>query len=349
MLGSAILDVTIGLIFIFLIMGLMVSAAQEVISRWFSLRGKNLRDGLSHLFSDMVRIANADNFQDKYKPNNQQMSLVDDFYDHPLIRPLSRKNRPSYLEPRVFATALVDTLRNFHSPQETKVESTSANVFNQAKSIISKLPEGQIKQALTLVISQSGTGADAIEKGIEGWFNQTMERVSGWYRKRIQVIGLILAFVFAVAANVDTLALADALWKNPVLRESLVVAATQAVQDQAIKDCLSQAATDTAKETCSQVSLSKAQGYLDAVPNLPIGWAVEKASLPPQITVASVLSLVQTYPSVFFQKAVGWMLTALAASLGAPFWFDILGKLVQLRSSGGRVPLSSEKKAETKA
>jgi hypothetical protein len=33
----------------------------------------------------------------------------------------------------------------------------------------------------------------------------------------------------------------------------------------------------------------------------------------------------------------GWLITALAASLGAPFWFDLLGRFINVRNAG-KVP-----------
>jgi hypothetical protein len=33
-------------------------------------------------------------------------------------------------------------------------------------------------------------------------------------------------------------------------------------------------------------------------------------------------------------KIVGWLITALAVTLGAPFWFELLSKLVNVRGSG---------------
>jgi hypothetical protein len=38
--------------------------------------------------------------------------------------------------------------------------------------------------------------------------------------------------------------------------------------------------------------------------------------------------------SVWLARLLGWMLTILAISLGAPFWFDMLNKLVNVRSAG---------------
>jgi hypothetical protein len=33
-------------------------------------------------------------------------------------------------------------------------------------------------------------------------------------------------------------------------------------------------------------------------------------------------------------KVLGWFVTGLALSLGAPFWFDLLGKFMNIRGAG---------------
>ena len=45
-------------------------------------------------------------------------------------------------------------------------------------------------------------------------------------------------------------------------------------------------------------------------------------------------------------KIVGILLTTIAVSLGAPFWFDMLNKLVNLRSTGVKPKKSEDKEKE---
>ena len=44
----------------------------------------------------------------------------------------------------------------------------------------------------------------------------------------------------------------------------------------------------------------------------------------------------------------GWLITALALSLGAPFWFDLLNKVVQIRTTGPQVPSTTVEKPKSK-
>jgi triacylglycerol lipase len=60
---------------------------------------------------------------------------------------------------------------------------------------------------------------------------------------------------------------------------------------------------------------------------LPIGWSSAKLDFCPCERACWLAG---------YRRFLGWLLTALAVTLGAPFWFDLLNKLVSLRSSGAR-------------
>lgn len=51
----------------------------------------------------------------------------------------------------------------------------------------------------------------------------------------------------------------------------------------------------------------------------------------------------------FLFATLGWFITAVAVTLGAPFWFDLLGKLVKLRGSGPRANGDDKAAADGKA
>ena len=42
--------------------------------------------------------------------------------------------------------------------------------------------------------------------------------------------------------------------------------------------------------------------------------------------------------SAWLLKAIGWLITALAVSLGGPFWFELLNRLVDMRGAGKKPP-----------
>src|SRR5208282_3901430 len=83
------------------------------------------------------------------------------------------------------------------------------------------------KRETNLVIKDIRTGEQAVEKlreNLEDWFNDAMDRFSGWYKRWTRQIS------FAVAANADTMMLANRLARDAALRAGIVAAADNASQ-----------------------------------------------------------------------------------------------------------------------
>ena len=174
-----------------------------------------------------------------------------------------------------------------------------------------------MKSALLTLLNDAQNDLDKFRAGVEGWFNSTMDRVSGWYKRRAHVIIFVCAFVIAVAMNVNSISLAQDLWTNQAKREALVGAA-QGYFDKhpASSGANSSATTASNLDQGLKADIDELRGT-----NLPIGWT------------QSVLQNLGKSPLLWLAAVLGWLLTACAASLGAPFWFDLLGKIIVVRSS----------------
>jgi hypothetical protein len=283
--GSVILDVAIGVIFLYLLLSLICSTITEGIARVAAMRSSNLQEGIRNLLND---------------PKGS--GLAKKLYDHALIKGLyragwfdrlsGRDGKPSYIPSRTFTLALLDTIAG------------TGKKFDQVRTEVAKIDNQQVKGALLPLLDEAKDLKEA-RKNVEGWYDDVMERVSGWYKRKAQVIIVAVALLLSVALNVDTFAVVNALWHDTALRES-VVAAAQRSSEQPLPNNI---------ETIKQ--------QLNAL-QLPIGW--------------------QSVPSGAFAwltKVVGLLFTALALSLGAPFWFDALNKLVRVRSSGTSPDTSS--------
>jgi hypothetical protein len=296
MFDFAALDVALGLIFVYLVLALVCSALNETISSVFSWRASFLREGVANLLD-------PDN-----RSNGQE--LVKKLYAHPvlnaLIRPVSRSQKlryPAYLPARVFASALLD------------FDATGAK--RSVEDAIEAVPSAQARKALTTLWIEANGDAVAFRRAVESWFDDAMERVSGWYRRRVHLVMWLLAIAVAVGLNVDTIRIADHLWKDRTVRD-VVVARTQNPPSATQAPPISGVATsvDTLKEL-----------------ELPIGWSAETRPNDSWDWFLTALT-----------KAIGLLLTAAALTLGAPFWFDLLGKVARVRSAGVR-----PKKAEEQA
>jgi hypothetical protein len=199
---------------------------------------------------------------------------------------------------------------------------------------------------LTAAKSQSASWEEAYDKTlaeIERWFDSTMKRVTGWYARQARTITFVIALLITLAFNVDSLAIARSLYTNTTQRQAIVAAATAYVQN-------AQSSTTQGEQPAQggtpipQPSLDELLAQIRGL-DVPIGWVV-----PDNSNGAATIGKPdpsQIYPISSAQlpeKAAGLALTVIMLSLGAPFWFDMLNKLVNLRASGAK-PEPADKKS----
>jgi hypothetical protein len=292
MFGSPVLDIMIGLFFIYLMLSILCSSINELLARIFDMRATTLADGIKKLLADTAIGA----------------QLPEKFYQHPLIQTLAQgKDKPSYIPAKNFALALLDTLEEISAAKTGATPSPEKKTIDDLRATIAGLPDSEMKKSLSMLIGHAGESLDEARKNIEDWFNSSMERVSGLYKRKAHTIILLIAFLVSVGWNADSVFIAQNILQNPTLRSSLVAAA-----EEQTKQTLATPNTDPKKTIEEVVQMSETL-------KLPIGWSDARWPV-------SVLG----YLSKFF----GLVVTALALSLGAPFWFDMLNKVINLRSSG---------------
>jgi hypothetical protein len=195
----------------------------------------------------------------------------------------------------------------------------------------------------------------ATRRNIEEWFDDTMDRAGGWYKRHTQVWLAIVGFVLALLLNVDSMNIAAVLWRDPTLRQNVV---EQAQKYPFVATTDSLANVDDAAKAIRNLNSQLSQDLL-----LPIGWRTASSKTQScvlfssgQNTLLSVpfqngcVLILDTYPGQTptpLGKLLGLLITAAAISQGAPFWFDLLSKVGNLRSSGA-VPATSAQKARSK-
>ena len=352
--GLPALDVAIGLSFIFLLLSLVASTLQEFIANLLSLRATTLEQGLRNMLADSTP-APANSAAAKHPATDKPArDLLYNVYVHPLIRSLYREGRfkigrttltpaaatetaddlraqvtaiapkvkdirlPSYISPRSFALALIDTLApDLTVTDENGTAKKSNDVIKETRDAITNLniPNG-VKHRLLALLDDARGDIDTFRHNIEAWFDDTMARVSGWYKRQAQIIIVVLAVLITAALNANALTLGERLWRDPTLRETLV--------QQAGQDSTAPASSD------AQQNLRDAIKNVEAVKQtgVPLGWAqgAKQSDDPRHIHVDSL--------SGWATWLGGWLLTILAVSLGAPFWFDTLSRLSRLRGTG---------------
>ena len=329
MLGSSILDTAIGIVFVFLLLSLIASTINELLLSLVNMRARDLVRGLKELLN-----------------SSDGKGLVESLFNHGLIfglfegkyEPGKSSNLPSYIPARSFALALMDLIPRY--AQDTKSTpaadalsgaqgatspSTPAsdNLVEPFRKAVAQLTDSKIREPLLAMIDAANKDANALRQNIENWYNSTMDRVSGWYKYRTQWIIFFIGIILSVTVNVDTFVVARHLSNDAALRQSLVAAAEQASkqptgQDQRLQD---------------QAERIQSLG-------LPIGWlkfsdSESSVEVQQRKQARDEYRIFAEAPlgSIVWYHLWGWLLTALAVSLGAPFWFDVLNKIIVVRST----------------
>jgi hypothetical protein len=300
MFDSQALETVIGLVVMFFIVALGASSLVEVWSRVLQKRAKDLERALGAM------LAGQDNSESALAALNTLKGTS--IYESALAatgKTLFRRRprAPSYLSAKAFADAVTEML---------------VDEQGQLKAI-DQLPQG-LKKRLRTIVQEARGDLLGIKAGLEGWFDETMGRLEGSYKRWATLWVVLAGIVIAVSANASTFHTAKRLWREPATRQAVANAAN--------------GLTDAAKPT-DLTSVASTTAKLKDL-GLPIGWDQEtkdvwkKLRHPLNVTGSEYSSLAGFIG--------GWILTALLVMLGAPFWFDLLTRLVSLRSTGRKPP-----------
>ncbi|HEX4607234.1 MAG TPA: hypothetical protein VH092_03430 [Urbifossiella sp.] len=357
MFGSNVIDTAIGLAFVYLLVSLACTALKEAIEVWWKKRSNLLQEGLARLMGESGAVAQPVAGQAgvaapgvvagpaaQWQPG--QSPWLKKLYDQPLIQSLCRdwKTWPSYIPADLFARALISLVRKegAQAPAAAPPAGVAGRSDGPAKDfldLVDKLPNPALKETLRAVIGDASHTMEEVQADIESWFNGAMDRVSGWYKRWTQKVVFLLGTLIVIALNVDTLAIGRVLWADPHVRETVVVDARAALAKGAppaeapAHDATPKTATPDAaakKTTPDAASKETRPDPLKGVKDtraelvklgLPVGWDPnDPMSFP-------------TDGGGWLFKVLGLLISALAVSLGAPFWFDLLNKFMVIRST----------------
>lgn len=343
MFNTSIIDVAIGMVFIYLLLSLLCTATNELIELWLKKRATDLERGIRELLQPDSESGTSD--------------IVERIYNHPLVNGLYggtyansgirnkllsvwRTKLPSYIPARNFALALMDTILpgNAAGEQSGTTGATSSAISSppaadQLSALRAQLQnfDPRLEQALTPLIDAAAGDVARARANIEEWYNSSMDRVSGWYKRRSHIIVLVLGLLVAIAVNADSVLMVRRLASDRALRDSLVASANVYAEKAAESGGTTppdatpttQCAQLCADET-PQCKLKKTQCEISAL-GLPLGW---QSRSDPRLNWQA-----NTLGGHIQEHIFGWLLTALALSLGAPFWFDLLNKFIVIRST----------------
>lgn len=342
MTGSVALDVVIGLAFMYLMYSLFATIIMEIIANWLGLRARNLKYSLKRMLiddeyksdsafwrlklpsyvlgiyitvKDLIGIGNAEN-----KTGN----LLNSFYKQPSIKYLGNGglfSKPSYLTASNFSKALLDSL---------KQDQVGQTLLSKIQSGINAISSKDTKRHIQSLLDDANNDLQKFTVLLENWFDDTQERSIGWFKRNNQVWLLFIGLFMAVSFDASTLKMAHKLSYDKDAREQLVQIASSYVENNkqlpTRKDTLAYEANLkilNAQKKEIQDQLNEAHAILRSK---TIDFNV---TLNPSTWIKAFCTFWCTLKSDLW----GYFLTALAISLGAPFWFDLLNKLVKLRVS----------------
>ena len=376
MINNVALDVAIGLILMYLMLSLLCTVINEFIATQLDLRAKSLAAALTSLLDDpaihrafydqgtMASInAALKNERDilmkdikvaagppqqanpqPAQPSNaetvartaandfaatgtlagavkapQNASAVGPAISHP--DSIKHDEHPSYISSETFVQTLIGSLVGTRLPNGEPIPT-----FDEIKDTIAKLPPSNIKSVLLSILVTTEDNVAAFRKNLANWFDDAMERLSGAYKRNLKFISILVAAVVAIAFNADTFRVADVLWNDTDLRARVVGQATDLVKNAGGSDALCHLNKPDAAQTPVELeSLRQSvQATEDCLRPFPIGWTAD---------VRAKWASLKTVP---WLSILGWLVTALALTLGAPFWFDLLVKFVNIRGAGPR-------------
>lgn len=323
----------------------------EAIASWLNVRSNNLEAGLNEFFAGDLK---------------EGKKFVDAFYRHPLILALSKGDtgRPSYIPPQTVAQVVESLVMTANGAVTT---------LDEAVDKLPGSPDiNRIKGILEAFVAQTSNDAAAFRNAVEKHFDAVMDRASGWVKRRQQKVAFLASAVLVTVANVDTIVLATSLASNPEARIKLVEIAQDRLTEAKSKvgeiegqaknskgldksrgqeektqaedpakptnpqtvDATTQA--EQSSEDSSKPVKSESDDALNAAKQRTedARKAVRQAELALQSAGLPMGWKQWPSPIEWPAKVVGLLVSIFAVSLGAPFWFDMLQRVMRVRQAG---------------
>ncbi|MBL1215417.1 MAG: hypothetical protein HND52_18770 [Ignavibacteriae bacterium] len=304
MFGSEILEIAIGLIFIYMLLSLFASTINEIIAKLFSLRGRNLRKAIHFMFDE-----------------EDTQFQIQRFFNDPLIKKLSArpildklgiKSPTDYLPKNTFSKILTKAI--FKSNED------NIPIETLEKHIDEMFPQkGDSNRILKRLVRDSAGNIEKLKNNLENWYDDIMDVATEWYKSKVRVILFFIGFAFCILFNADTIKIVNSLSVNPEVRKALVSQAEELSKNYVEAD--TSKTLDELKVEMQNLNMQ----ISDASSLLGLGWSFESG-----MSFWGKLGFIfQNIPN----RIWGWIITSLAISLGASFWFNFLQRVINLKSS----------------
>ncbi|MBK1987080.1 hypothetical protein A0J48_005935 [Sphaerospermopsis aphanizomenoides BCCUSP55] len=202
---------------------------------------------------------------------------------------------------------------------KTAIQDENSPTYQTLRELIDSLPPvivdniGTIAKRAQYRAKSTEDGIKILRKELENCFDSSMQRAGGVYKRNAKGVAILIGITLAVSANADTFHIIDRLSKDSVLREAIVYKAVQTLEN----------------SNSGNPDLNP-QEIVNEI-NLPIGWT--KENLQEQLNWE--INKIQGWPVFHVLTMIsGWIVSGFAIAMGAPFWFDLLSKVMNVRNAG---------------
>jgi len=305
--NSPILDLVILLSFTYFIGSLILSAINEAIAGFLRLRQKQLQKSIENLFFD----------------NSWKTFVKRNLVPSPHLQALMKEKGkfPAYISASSFVLAVIDQIGH-----DKYTEATIRTAIDK-----SPILPHTFKNVLLDLLAQAKNNLDQFEKRLGEFYDNVMERTTGWYKKKVRRILIVAGLFLAIALNLDTIKIANDALKDP---DRLSKAADNITANLSKLDSLKssiQVTDDTVKMDVRRIkdTIGSLQLVYEKTSGFSWGYKDKK-------------DFREQWGGNFWLKLLGILITVFALQLNANFWFDLLNKVANVRAVGKK-PAESPK------
>jgi hypothetical protein len=376
-----VIDIAIGLIFIYLILSLLASEIQEIITTLLQWRAKHLKKSVESLLAGGSETRDIDIIKAE--------ELVKNLYEDPLINTLNhqakdkiekqfreisqnitrtsskrgeKQSSPSYIPSETFAITLLEALKipdlinhvrhpndeyktNLHlilssykdlkkginnpeSESYQKIREVYGNIDQEFHHLVNNLPDfvpDTLITSLTVIAQRSRIKVEDLQQEmsqfkneIETWFDRSMDRASGVYKRNAKGVAILIGISVAILTNTDTFYVVQRLSQDSVIRAAITQSASQRAEvysDPDVRKKIEEALVNS---------------------SIPIGWQNLDQQFNSNSRGWTTFNDILFHIWQVIRLIFGWTISGFAIAMGAPFWFDILNKVVNVRSTGAK-------------
>jgi hypothetical protein len=349
MSGFPILDLVVGIIFVYFLLSIISSSLVEIILTALKARSKLLEAWLFKIFDKTIT-----------QPDGTTLRLGQAIMDHCSVTVLKKAgNATSYIDAKNFTSALLEKIT--FDPANPKSVSKNIDEFIASISKTASLSTefqrvlltyaNEAKDSYKALSEKTVSEIELFRGKVENWYDSSMDRLTGALKKKYsRPATFIVAIIVTGLLNADSIALAKYLYSNPEARVKIAMQAYDATKDTALinqvqlmktipdtssKDSMSlQEIKNAITKKITDINKAK-QGLSDV---MPLTW--KSGELNDATGRFSGLLL--------FAKITGLLASILAIMMGAPFWFDMLNKISNMRSTGSKPSISTSEQEKKK-